>query len=156
MTLPGCVNITGVLSTYMKSYFGLAPDNDIASDLLPFTMFILMFIMPIGTALIQRNWNPRLLIILGACISFPCFFGASFIDSSNFIGFAILFALGFSVNNGINYMVPVHHAWLWFPENSGLVSGIILGGFGFGSLIFDNVFTHVVNPDNLPYDDETG
>ena len=47
-------------------------------------------------------------------------------------------------------MVPVHHGWLWFPDNPGLVSGVILGGFGVGSLIFDNVLTHVVNPDNLP------
>lgn len=45
-------------------------------------------------------------------------------------------------------MVPVHHGWLWFPNNPGLVSGIILGGFGAGSLIFDNVLTKLINPDN--------
>lgn len=28
------------------------------------------------------------------------------------------------------------------------MSGIIIGGFGVGGLIFDNVFTHVINPGN--------
>ena len=51
-------------------------------------------------------------------------------------------------------MVPVHHGWLWFPNNPGLVSGVILGGFGLGSLIFDNVLTHLVNPDNISVDDD--
>lgn len=53
-------------------------------------------------------------------------------------------------------MVPVHHGWLWFPDKPGLVSGIILGGFGVGSLIFDNVLTHLINPDNISFNKETG
>ena len=51
-------------------------------------------------------------------------------------------------------MVPIHHGWLWFPSSPGLVSGIILGGFGCGGLIFDNVWTHVINPDNLSEQDD--
>ena len=46
-------------------------------------------------------------------------------------------------------MVPVHHSWLFFPNKGGLISGIILGGYGFGALIFDNVSTAVINPDGL-------
>ena len=53
-------------------------------------------------------------------------------------------------------MVPIHHGWLWFPDHPGLVSGIILGGFGVGGLIFDNVFTHVINPGNESVDTATG
>ena len=52
-------------------------------------------------------------------------------------------------------MVPVHHSWLWFPKFSGLTSGIIIGGFGFGALIFNNVSTSLINPSNLPFDEET-
>ena len=62
--------------------------------------------------------------------------------------------VGFSINQGLVYMVPVHHGWLWFPNNPGLISGIILGGFGVGSLIFDNVLTHLVNPGNYPIDSD--
>ena len=122
------------------------------ADLLPITIAINMFFMPFGSYLVQNNYNPRLLILFGACIAFPCFYLASFMDK--FVGFAILYALGFAVNQGIVYMVPVHHGWLWFPNNPGLVSGVILGGFGLGSLIFDNVLTHLVNPDNISVDDD--
>ena len=63
--------------------------------------------------------------------------------------------LAFSFNQGIVYMVPVHHAWLWFPKYPGLTSGIIIGGFGFGALIFNSLSTALINPDNLPFDKET-
>ena len=98
-----------------------------------------MFFMPLGSYLAQKNYNPKLLILLGASVAFPCFYLASFMDE--FYGYAILYTLGFAFNQGIVYMVPVHHGWLWFPNNPGLVSGVILGGFGLGSLIFDNVLT---------------
>ena len=53
----------------------------------------------------------------------------------------------------MTYMVPVHHGWLWFPGRPGLVSGLIIAGFGFGSLIFNNVARDIVNPDNESSDE---
>ena len=44
-------------------------------------------------------------------------------------------------------MVPMHHGWLWFPNQPGLISGIIIGGFGFGALVFAPLATAIVNPD---------
>ena len=113
-----------------------------------------MFIMPIGSYLVQNNWNPRLLIFMGAAVAFPCFIASSFMDS--FAGFAVFYVAAFSINQGITYMVPVHHGWLWYPNKPGLISGIILGGFGVGGLVFDNVFTHLINPDNKSADEDTG
>ena len=72
----------------------------------------------------------------------------------NFTGFAILYVLAFGLNHGFCYMVPIHHGWLWFPERPGLISGIIIGGFGVSGIIFDNMFTHMINPDNLPIDED--
>ena len=43
-------------------------------------------------------------------------------------------------------MVPMHHGWLWFPNKAGLISGIIIGGFGLGALIFSPLATFIVNP----------
>ena len=64
----------------------------------------------------------------------------------NFIAFAVLYVLGFGVCNGLSYMVPMHHGWLWFPNNPGLISGIIIGGFGLGALVFAPIATSIVNP----------
>ena len=50
---------------------------------------------------------------------------------------------------GMCYLVPLICGWEWFPKNKGLVTGCCLCGFGFGSLIFTQVSTELVNPDNL-------
>ena len=41
-------------------------------------------------------------------------------------------------------------AVVWFVDNKGVVSGIIIGGFGFGAFIFGFISTAIANPDNLP------
>ena len=90
--------------------------------------------------------------LIGGIVAFPCLFGAAYMK--NFTGFAILYCIGFPFNHGMTYMAPVHHGWLWFPKNPGLVSGLILSGFGAGALIFDNVLTHIINPDNESIGDD--
>lgn len=150
----GSVYVTGVITTYIKSYYKLPTDSNIVSDLLPACLFVNMFIFPLGAYLVQVGWKPRTLILMGAGVTYPCFYTASFMDK--FWAFSMLYVIGFSWSQGLIYMAPVHHGWLWFPKNPGLVSGIILGGFGFGALVFDNMITHVINPDNLPIDPITG
>lgn len=38
--------------------------------------------------------------------------------------------------------------WEWFPEKKGLISGIIVGGYGFGAFIFGFISTAIVNSEN--------
>ena len=38
--------------------------------------------------------------------------------------------------------------WEWFPNNKGLVSGIILAGYGFGAFFYGYISTALANPDN--------
>ena len=59
---------------------------------------------------------------------------------------------GFGINLSLSYMVPVHHGWLWWPERPGLVSGLIICGFGFGAFIFNTLSLMIVNPDNISAD----
>lgn len=47
---------------------------------------------------------------------------------------------------GICYFIPLICGWEWFPDKKGLVTGCILGGYGFGSFIFSQVSTKLVNP----------
>ena len=67
----------------------------------------------------------------------------------NFTAFFWLYSMSWSLLIGISYMVSIHHGWLWFPERPGLISGLVIGGFGVGALIFDNVSTYLINPMNL-------
>ena len=126
-------------------------------DFLPIIIVIQMFLIPIGSQFVQKNVNPRLLTTIGAAFMFPFFIAASFFNGQDqFPGFAAFYCLGWALNSSIAYLVPIHHCWLWWPKNPGLVSGIIQSGFGFGALIFDNVFTHIINPSNEPADKHTG
>ena len=52
------------------------------------------------------------------------------------------------------YIVPVVCGWEYFPNHKGLVSGVVIGAFGFGSFIFNLVSTALINPNNIP--DEEG
>ena len=47
------------------------------------------------------------------------------------------------------YLVPLICGWEWFPTKKGIVSGCILAGYGFGTFIFSQISTKIVNPDNL-------
>lgn len=38
----------------------------------------------------------------------------------------------------------------WLPHHRGLANGLIVFGFGFGSLIFNFVETFIINPHNKP------
>ena len=44
------------------------------------------------------------------------------------------------------YFVPLICGWEWYPNNKGLVTGIILGGYGVGAFTFGNISTMLVNP----------
>ena len=59
--------------------------------------------------------------------------------------FGVLFPMGI----GIIYWVPVICAWEWFPERKGMISGLIIGAYGFGPFVFSFVSTGIVNPDNV-------
>ena len=50
---------------------------------------------------------------------------------------------------GMSYLVPLVCVWEWYPEKKGLMTGIILGGYGFSSFIFAFVSTKLVNPNDL-------
>ncbi|XP_046552611.1 oxalate:formate antiporter-like [Haliotis rubra] len=51
------------------------------------------------------------------------------------------------------YPGAVKTALKWFPGKSGLVTGIILCGVGVGAIVFNQVVTAFINPDNLSPDE---
>ena len=60
----------------------------------------------------------------------------------------MLFSPGLGFLNGITYCIPMEHGWRWFPDRPGLISGLILGGFGLGAFSFNFLCAGIVNPDN--------
>lgn len=92
------------------------------------------------------------LLFLTAIVGLGLILLATF--QTEFWVFTICYVAGFGITNALTYMVPVHHGWLWFPNRPGLVSGLIICGFGFGALIFNIMSLAIVNPSNESSDEQ--
>ena len=52
------------------------------------------------------------------------------------------------------YSLVLYHAWLFFPGKEGIVSGIIIGGFGIGGFIFIPLSSSLINPHGIASSDK--
>lgn len=96
---------------------------------------------------VARRFHPRLIIgTIGVCG--PIAFWLSSLMPS-FITWVVMFNVTYSVVNGLTYMTPIHHAWLWFPDKPGFASGVIMGVYGISGLLWNNVALALVNPEHL-------
>ena len=102
-------------------------------------------VYPLGGK-IAKNYNNRLLPMVFLTIGLISIFCSSFV--SDFWVFFILFVIPYGIANGLTYLIPVSLAWKYFPNYKGTAGGIVIGGFGLGTFIFDFVATAIVNPEN--------
>ena len=81
-------------------------------------------------------------------------FFSSFVES--WPAFLFLYAVMYPVGIGVCYFVPIICGWEYFPTRKGLVSGIILCGYGLGAFFFGFISTAIANPnDEKPIDDKS-
>ena len=64
--------------------------------------------------------------------------------------------MGYPIGIGMVYWPPIMCGWEWFPNNKGLVSGLIVAGYGFGAFFFGFISTAIVNPENVKVDKKDG
>ncbi|XP_046325954.1 oxalate:formate antiporter-like [Haliotis rufescens] len=110
------------------------------------------FFMPI-LGWIEQKLSPRISTLIGGLI----FSSGMLLTYFTMQHSLILTALTYGVINGagksIAYPGAVKCALKWFPNRSGLVTGIIICGIGFGTFVFNQVITAFINPDNLSPDE---
>ena len=144
----GCFFLWGNIATYVLSYFWYI-DDDLSYD----------FIFLVDTFLIISNWigyqvgvylfmtlgiNQRIVIGLGGFISLAGVFFSSF--TRTLFAYLSFYCVFNGIGCGMCYFVALICAWEWFPTKKGLVTGVTLGGYGFGSFIFAQISTKLVNP----------
>ena len=95
---------------------------------------------------LQHRIGPRQTALLGGLIA-SAGVALSYIPlrSGSFVGLVLTAGVLFGVGVGIAYTPPMVLAMRWWPRQKGLINGIVVGGFGLGALIFDNVQTLYVN-----------
>ena len=112
---------------------------------LSLTFTIMMILFAAGGLLggkLSKTIRHSTLALLSGCLMLIGFVTVSFLPSSNETLALILLYIfygGFTgLGVGIGYNVVLACVSSWFPDKDGLVSGILLTGFGFSSLIIAN------------------
>jgi MFS transporter, OFA family, oxalate/formate antiporter len=118
---------------------------------LPFEVSIgMIFIGAYIGGRIQDRKGPRLVALAGGVIYGLGVLLAGFADSSDklwllVLGYGVIagFGLGFA------YIVPIAMLLKWFPDKRGLITGLAVGGFGFGAVLTSPVAQWLIdkNPD---------
>ncbi|PAA48912.1 hypothetical protein BOX15_Mlig000477g4, partial [Macrostomum lignano] len=99
--------------------------------------------------LIEKRIGARLTALLGSWIMSLGVLLSYFAVKSHLGLLVVTYGLLFGVGTGIAYAVAIAASMSWFPSRRGLVGGIVVAGFGGGSLVFDQFQTLYINPDNV-------
>jgi len=96
--------------------------------------------------MVKRNFmNYKLQIIDGGLIAIAGVQLALKLDS--WIAFSLLFPISIGIGTGLVYSTVLFKAWKHFPGKEGVISGIIIAGFGLGGFIFTSATSYLMNPD---------
>ncbi|MFA5667729.1 MAG: OFA family MFS transporter [Balneolaceae bacterium] len=95
--------------------------------------------------MILPKYGPRKLASAGAFL-----YGAGYLISAYAmqIGSLALFYIGFGMIGGIGlglgYVTPVATASKWFPDKKGLITGMVVMGFGLGALVMSKLIAPIL------------
>ncbi|HEX5769392.1 MAG TPA: OFA family MFS transporter [Nocardioidaceae bacterium] len=116
---------------------------------LPFTVTIAMIF--IGTYIggrIQDKKGPRIVALAGGVIYAIGIILASFARGADQLwlliaGYGVISGFGL----GVAYIVPIAMLQKWFPDKKGLITGLAVGGFGFGAVLTSPVAQWLIDQD---------
>lgn len=145
-------------AVYAWSVFGGALENAEAFQLskvqasLPFTVTIgMIFIGTYVGGRFQDAKGPRVVALTGGVVYAAGIILASFASSADdlwliILGYGVISGLGL----GFAYIVPIAMLQKWFPDKRGLITGLAVGGFGFGAVLTSPVAQWLIdrNPDD--------
>ena len=108
-----------------------------AEAAVPFeTAFGMIFVGAFIGGRIQDARGPRTVAMAGGLIYSLGVIIASFAHSKDSL---LLLVVGYGIVGGFGlgmaYIVPIAMLQKWFPDRPGLITGIVVGGFGFGAVI---------------------
>ncbi|KAM3132172.1 hypothetical protein pb186bvf_015767 [Paramecium bursaria] len=145
----GAFYLWGNISLNVTSYYRYHGYDDIKSSTVSLVFPTIYFGIAFGSYMgvsFARKYGYRKVSLIN--LFFYC--GSQFIATYvNFYWFVLFMGFLPGVFIGVEYLLPVDNAINYFPNKKGLVSGLILCGFGFGALIFNPVIQQLANPDNI-------
>ena len=102
---------------------------------------------------LERKIGPRFSTLAGGWLMSAGVLLSYFTIKVSFWLLLLTYGLVFGLGVGIAYVGPLSCAMRWMPRWKGVAGGFIVAGFGLGALIFDQVQSHYINPQNLKPND---
>ena len=137
-------NINIYLISYLKQYN--SPNIEIVDGyfIMPIVLVIADCSNYLGTKIEEKIGFKKclLLSLLMAC-------GSHFILLfTTRLAIIYILMIIFGIGIGFSYIGITKNSWYFYPEKKGLISGIILFGYGGSSMIFSGFADKVINPNN--------
>ncbi|SFI93704.1 MFS transporter, OFA family, oxalate/formate antiporter [Terrisporobacter glycolicus] len=135
----GLVYAWSVLAMPIREFF-----TDWSSTKLSFTFTLCMMFFCFGgliTGLLSEKVSPKIMLKLSAILFLVGFFIASHANNiiTLYMGYGVLAGLA----SGFAYNSIMGNVMKFFPDCPGLISGVLLMGFGFGSFLIGKVYQAV-------------
>ncbi len=105
---------------------------------------------------IIRLIGPRV-AMFGGCVIFSLGTALTYFTIKTSSLTLVAFTYGFisAFGQGIALIPTMTIGMRWFPKRKGMAMGIVVGGFGGGAFIFNQIQTAILNPDNVAIDESS-
>ncbi|CAD8105092.1 unnamed protein product [Paramecium primaurelia] len=145
----GAFYFWGNISMNVSSYYRFNGYPDIETKTVSAVFPAIYFGIAIGSQFgihLARRFGHKLISVVNMLCYCASMYAATY---SNFYFFVFFQGLLPGVFIGIEYLIPVDNALKFFPSKKGMVTGLILCGFGFTPLVFNPILQKLLNPDNI-------
>ena len=88
---------------------------------------------------LEERIGVRFTVLLGATIMTSGVYLTSLTIRTSAILTVVTYGFMFGLGTALAYAPPLGVAMRWFPKQKGLVNGVIVGGFGLGAFVFNQV-----------------
>lgn len=117
------------------------------------TFNIMMITFCLGAVVgsqIEKRLGVKSTIIISAVMFAVGFVGTALFANNNIAALYIFYGIICGLGVGIGYNSVIATTNVWFPDKVGLSSGVLMMGFGLGSLILGTISVNLANAIGLP------
>lgn len=149
----------GNISVYFLSYYRVSMNDHEVDEttfipILPCTVIVATFVFPFGNKMVEAfGGRTRPVIMIGSAFAIVstaiCALGPHKMSPGCFM---TILCLGMGIFKGLLQSSLLLAGWSHLPERKGLVSGVIISGYGFGASIFGELAHKLANPHELDFE----
>ena len=109
-----------------------------------------------GLIQLYWNWSTRNITFVGGTIIVGQYLFTYYYTSSIYVILICSFGTLYGIGCGLSWGPSIVCVIAWFPNNKGLLTGLLLSAVALGSICYSSIETLYINPTNIINDDKCG